>query len=181
VCLCTKQASTTSGLDLLFRQSGKVFCLDNDGNGDLSISEQFEDTLGNQVDDRSLSSAILGSLIDALSSNVEKLVKVASRVPGAIAHQVKVTHTDLSEITRVILIHHNTVMVLSTSVTATTRVMTVTSDTTVTGGDVTALFPVLVISGRHIKETAERRERGYCEKHIGSNLDWFLPEIRASL
>jgi hypothetical protein len=151
VCLCTKQASTTSGLDLLFCQPGKVFCLHNDGNSDLSISEQFEDTLGNQVDHRGLSSAILGSLKDALASNVKQLINIASGVEGAIAHQVKVTHTDLSEITRVILIHHNTVMVLTTSVTATTRVMTVTSDTTVTGRYVTALFPVLVISGRHIE------------------------------
>jgi hypothetical protein len=94
---------------------------------------------------------------------------------------VKVTHTDLSEITRVLFIHHNTVMVLSTSITTTTRVMTVTSDTTVTGRYVTALFPVLVISGRHIKETAERRKRGHSEKQMGSNLDSFLPESTAFL
>jgi hypothetical protein len=138
----------------------------------LSIAQKFEDTLRYQVDDRSLSSAILGGLIDALAGNVEKLIKIASRGEGAIAQQVKLTHTDLSEITRVIFIHHDTVMVLSTSVTATTRVMTMTSDTTVTGGDVTALFPVLVFSGRHIKkkESTERKERGNSEIHIRSNL-----------
>jgi hypothetical protein len=138
----------------------------------LSVAKKLEDTLRYQVDDRGLSSAVLGSLIDALAGNVEKLINIASRGEGAIAHQVKVTHTDLSEITRVILIHHNTVMMLTTSVTTTTRVTTVPSDTTVTGGYVTALFPVLVVSGRHIKKRDYRKKetKGCSEKHIKNNL-----------
>jgi hypothetical protein len=40
-------------------------------------------------------------------------------------------------------------VMLSTSVTATTRMLTVLSDTTVTSGDVTSLLSVLVCGGRH--------------------------------
>lgn len=51
-----------------------------------------------------------------------------------------------------VLIHHNSVMVLSTRVTATTGMLTVLSDTTVTGGNVSSLLAILVKAGRH----------GYC-------------------
>lgn len=52
--------------------------------------------------------------------------------------------THLPEVTRVILIHHNSVMVLTTSHTATRRVLAVLADAAVTGGNVTALLAVLV-------------------------------------
>ena len=55
---------------------------------------------------------------------------------------MEVTHTDLSEVTRVILIEEDSVMVLSTSVTTSTRVLPVLTDTTVTGTDVSALMSV---------------------------------------
>jgi hypothetical protein len=62
---------------------------------------------------------------------------------------VELTHTDLTEVTRVIFIHENSVVVLSSGVTATTGVLSVLSDTSVTGRDVSSLFSVLMASGRH--------------------------------
>ena len=55
---------------------------------------------------------------------------------------MEVTHTDLSEVTRVILVEHDSVVMLSTSVTATTRVLSVLTDTTVTGTHVSALMSI---------------------------------------
>ena len=48
-------------------------------------------------------------------------------------------------------------MVLSTGVTATTWMLTVLSDTTMSHGDVAALFACFMIAGRHIgrKENSE--------------------------
>ncbi len=50
--------------------------------------------------------------------------------------------TYLTEVTRVILIHQNSVVMLTTSITTTTRVSSVLTDTTVTGSDVTSLLSV---------------------------------------
>ena len=79
-------------------------------------------------------------LVDALSGNVEELVEVDSRSEGAVLQLVEVTHTDLTEVTRVIFIHEDTVVVLSTSVTTTTRMLTVLANTTVSHLDVAALL-----------------------------------------
>lgn len=54
----------------------------------------------------------------------------------------------LSEITRVEFIHQDSVMVLTTGVTAATGVSSVLSDTAVTSGDVAAFLAVLVQTGR---------------------------------
>ena len=62
---------------------------------------------------------------------------------------MELAHTDLTEVTRVIFIHQGTVVVLTSSITTTSRVATVLSDTTVSSGDVSSLLPVLVESGRH--------------------------------
>jgi hypothetical protein len=44
---------------------------------------------------------------------------------------MEMTHTNLSKVTRMVLIHENTMMMLSTGITATTWVLTVLSNTTV--------------------------------------------------
>ena len=51
-----------------------------------------------------------------------------------------VPHTNLSEVTRVVLVDVGPVVVLTTSHTTTTGVLPVLSDTSVTGGDVTAVL-----------------------------------------
>jgi hypothetical protein len=60
-----------------------------------------------------------------------------------------VTHTDLSEVTRVILIEEGAVVVLTSSVTTTSGVLTVLSDTTVTGRDVSSVLARLSQLGGH--------------------------------
>ena len=49
----------------------------------------------------------------------------------------------LSEVTRMVLIHHDSVVVLATGVTASTRMLPVLADTTMPGTHVTALLAVL--------------------------------------
>ena len=51
-----------------------------------------------------------------------------------------VPHTNLTEVTRVVLVDVGPVVVLTTSHTTTTGVLPVLSDTSVTGGDVTAVL-----------------------------------------
>jgi hypothetical protein len=51
---------------------------------------------------------------------------------------VEIPHSDLSEVSRMVLVHVRSVVVLSTSKTATTWMLAVLSYTTFTGGDVSA-------------------------------------------
>lgn len=97
------------------------------------------------------------------------LVEVDGGLPVVVALEVEVSHTNLTEVTRMVLVEVSTVVVLSkqlaislhfpfsmskksyltTGHTTTTGVLTVLSDTTVTGGDMTAVLPRFGESGRH--------------------------------
>jgi len=77
----------------------------------------------------------------------------------AVAQEVELSHTNLTEVSRMVLVHKNAVVVLATGVTASTRMLAVLADTAVTGGDVTALFAVLVKTGRHDEKRSVPEER----------------------
>jgi len=62
---------------------------------------------------------------------------------------VEVAHTNFSKVTRMVFVQVGTVVVLTTGQTTTTWVLPVFSDTSMTGGDVTAVLPRLGESGRH--------------------------------
>lgn len=57
---------------------------------------------------------------------------------------VEMAHTNFTKITRVIFVHEDSVVVLTTRHTATGRVLAVFANSTVTGGDVSALLAVFV-------------------------------------
>jgi hypothetical protein len=65
----------------------------------------------------------------------------------------------LSEVTRVELIHQDSVVVLTSGKTTTTRVRPVLTDTTVTGGHVSSLLTVGVQSGRLFIWWVRKEER----------------------
>lgn len=69
---------------------------------------------------------------------VSYLVQVDDGLPELVVEAVVVAHTDLSEVTGVVLVDVGAVVVLSTGHTATTGMLAVLADTSVTGGDVTA-------------------------------------------
>jgi hypothetical protein len=66
------------------------------------------------------------------------LVEVDYGLPELLRGLVVVPHTDLTEVTGMVLVEIGTVVVLTTGHTTTTGVLTVLSDTTVTGGHMTA-------------------------------------------
>lgn len=79
----------------------------------------------------------------------------------------------------VLLVEVDAVLVLATSVTTTTRVLTVLADATVTGGGLTALLTMLLkASGLNAasKPAIEGRERASCGKGIrGGDAPSWLP------
>ena len=66
------------------------------------------------------------------------LIEIDDRLPEVVALLVEIPHTNLSEVTWMVLIHVGSVMMLSTCQTTSTGMLSVLSYTTVTGGDVSA-------------------------------------------
>jgi hypothetical protein len=64
---------------------------------------------------------------------------------------MELAHADLSEVTRVVLVEVDAVVVLSTGITTTTGMLTVLADTAVSHLDVTALLAGMVEAGRHVE------------------------------
>ena len=161
-CLARKDAGTSSSDNLFLSELREVLGLDNNRDVDLSVSEELENTGGVEVNDGGLSlGGSLGGLVNTLSGDVENLVHVGSVAELSVLKDVELAHTDLSEVTRMVLVHHDAVVVLTSSVTTSSGVRPVLSDTSVTSTDVSPLLPVLVGAGRHIGsgEGGGRKER----------------------
>lgn len=73
-----------------------------------------------------------------------------------------VSHTDLTEVTGMELIHVGSVVVLTTGETSTTGMLPVLTDTTVTGRNVTSVLSSVGESGRH----SEEDKRGGMVSHV---------------
>ena len=147
--LAGEDACAAGLLNLLFSELGKELCLDDDRDVDLSVSEKLEVTEVNKVDDGGLAASVLGGLVDTLAGGVEDLVNVDGGAEAAVLQDVELAHTDLTEVTRMVLVHEDSVVVLTTGVTATTGMLAVLADTAVAHLDVTALLAGLVQTSGH--------------------------------
>jgi hypothetical protein len=74
-------------------------------------------------------------LVFTSSCNSAHLVEIDDRLPELVLRLVKVPHAHFSEVTRMVLVDVRSVMVLSTSHTATTWMLPVLAYTTVTSRD----------------------------------------------
>ena len=77
------------------------------------------------------------------------LVEVDDGLPELVLELVEVPHTNLTEVTRVVLVNVGTVVVLTTGHTATTGRLAVLADTTFTGRDMATVLAGLGETGRH--------------------------------
>lgn len=62
-----------------------------------------------------------------------QLLQVDLWLPEVVSLLVEVSHTNLSEVTWMVLVHVGSVVVLTTSLTTSTRVLSVLTDSTLTG------------------------------------------------
>lgn len=99
----------------------------------------------NQIDDWCLGALLLLELSEFLGSDQgPQFVQVDFGPEFVLAAQVEVPHTDLTEVTRMVFVEVDAVMVHTTSVTATSGMLAVLADTTVTVADVTTQLPGLL-------------------------------------
>jgi hypothetical protein len=116
-------ASTTHSLDLLLGELGEVLGLNNDGLlGQSALAQHLEETLLGDVDDgHGVGGSGLGVLLASLVAHEgPQDVQVDDGAVEFVHLLVEVPHTDLTEVTRVVLVEVNAVMVLTTGVTTTT-------------------------------------------------------------
>ena len=153
--------NATSLLDFPLRLFAEVSCLNNDWDfGKPALAEDLGVSEGEEIDNRSsarlllLGQVLVTSLrgderpelerIATLETQIEisvmklrsYLVEVDSGLPELLVGLVEVPHTDLSEVTWMVLVDVRSVMVLTTGKTTTTGMLPVFADTTVTGRDV---------------------------------------------
>jgi len=129
----------------------EVASLDDDGDrGQVTLAEDLEETRLGHVDDDGL--VILGFLSGLLGFSGDESPELLDVDGGAVGEGcllVEPTHTDLTEPTGVELVEEDAVVVLTTSVTATTGVAAVLADTAMTSGDVATLLAGLQVVGHH--------------------------------
>lgn len=99
----------------------------------------------NQIDDWRLRALLLLQFSELLSSDQgPQFVQVNFGPELVLATQMEVPHANLAEVTRMVFVEVDAVMVHATSVTATSRMLTVLADTAMTVADVTTQLPGLL-------------------------------------
>lgn len=119
-------ANTTSLDNLLLSELGEETSLDNSSLLEDTVTKNLEETSLEAVNDGNLAiSASLSLLTDTLGKKSDESINVDSGAVVLVLSLVEITHTELTEVTGVILIHHGSVVVLTTGITTTTAVLTV--------------------------------------------------------
>lgn len=89
-------------------------------------------------------------ILDGIGDEGPELVDVDGRAVELVAEAMKITHADLAEVARMVLIEEDAVMVHASSVTTAAGMLAVLADAAVPGTDVTALLAVFFETGSHV-------------------------------
>ena len=129
-----QNTGTTGCLDLLFGASREKLRLDDHRLlGKHALAEDFEEARSDDVQHGrhgSVAGRVL--LLRTLGEQRPEPVEIDGWTPAAIFKLVKFTLTNFAEVTRMVLVEQGSVMMKTTSVTATTRMLAVLTNTTVT-------------------------------------------------
>ena len=113
----------------------------------MTFPQHLEEPVLSHIDQRNL---VLGRFrLHVLGDERPKPVEVDDRAEELVAKLVEVSHTDFTEVTGMVLVEEDPVVVHSSGVTTTSGMLSVLSDTTMSGADVATLLPVLLESRRH--------------------------------
>lgn len=128
--------NTTSSSDLLLSQLGNKSGLDDDWNlWQTTLTQNLTVTGSQGVNDWSSRGRSRGQVLLSLLlvNQSPQLVQVQDWLPEVKLLLVEVSLTNLTEVTWMVLIQVGSVVVLTTSLTSTTRVLSVLTDSTLTG------------------------------------------------
>jgi hypothetical protein len=111
-----------------------------------TLTEDLEETVLNAVDDRCLVLDGLVLLKGRLREERPKLLDVDGFTVVSVSTKVETSHTNLAEVTRVVLVKVDSVVMLTTSFTTSTGMLSVLANTTVTVGNVTSSLSGLLMT-----------------------------------
>ena len=125
-CLGNQLADSTGSLDLLLSDPAEVLCAHNDGLvGELALSENLVVSVVQDVNNEGLTLLLRGSLLGLIGHEAPDFVEVDGGCVELLGGPVEVTHTDLSEVTGMVLVEVDALVVLTSGVTATSRMLPV--------------------------------------------------------
>src|SRR3989338_3453491 len=161
-CLSYKHTNTASGLDAPLGLVAKELGLNNDGLlGQLALAEDLEVPVVGHVNDGDVSGGERpgeGLLAVRLLDKSPEVVHIDDGAVVLVPVEMVVAHADLAEVSRMVLVEVDAVVVKTSSVTATSGMLSVLSDTTVSSGDVSALLTVMVVTSR-LKQRKKSRKK----------------------
>ena len=99
--LSSEDASTTSSLNLLLSNAANELGLNNNRSVNVTSAEELEDSVLSQINDGGLGLILLGLFLNFLRENAQNFIEVHGGAVVLISLQVEVSHTDLTEETRV--------------------------------------------------------------------------------
>merc|ERR1719402_1708945 len=135
-CLGGEDAGSAGLLDLLLGRGAEELGLDDHRQlGQMSFAQDFEEAGFADVDDRRFS---LNRRSLIFGQEGHQLVEIDNGAMQLVPLQVESPHTDFAEVTRMVLVEVNSVVMLSSGVTATTGMLAVFADASVAVAHVTS-------------------------------------------
>ena len=150
--LGSKDDSSSDLADLLLNSLRDILGLEDEWVlWEGSVSEDLEVSVLGDVDDwdRGSGWASPGSEADGGWDQRPDLVEGDGWAVIVVLQQVVLSHSELSEVSRMVLVEVDSVVMLSSSITATSGMLSMLSNTSMSGGNVSSLFAVLSESGGH--------------------------------
>ena len=137
-CLFSELANTTSLLDLLLGQLGEGSGTNNNSLlWKITLTEDLEDTSLGAIDDwRLLRLGI--SLTGLLSNEGPHLLNIDGRAMVGVSSEMEMSHTNLTEVTWMVLVKVDSVVMLTSGLTTPTWMLTVLSNTTMSHTDMSS-------------------------------------------
>ena len=166
LCLRSEDTGTTDSTDLLLRTLREELGADNNGLlREVALAEHLEEAGVGDVDHRD-GAALLPVLADVLGDQRPQTVQVHRRHVVAVVEEVELAHAVLAKVAGVVAVKQRAVVVLATSVTATSGVLTVLDDATVTHLHVATQLPRLPQTSRHCSFDENNKNKQTTNKKI---------------
>merc|ERR1712086_253889 len=150
--LSNENADAAGGLGLLLSLTREETGLDDDGlGGETTLAEDLEEATLGDVNDGGDGGILGGVETGLLRHEAPQLLDVHRAAVAWVVVLVEVAHTDLTEVTGMVLVKVDTVMMLTTGKTATSAVTTfsVLANTTLAMTDLAAHLAGLLHASRH--------------------------------
>jgi len=149
--LSGEDANAAGSLDFLFGLFAEESGFDDDWLvWHLTFSQDFVDLVGGAIDNWGFGFA--GKLLsDVFADQTPQVVNVDGWAEVLVLLQVKVSHTDLTEVTWMVLVKIDSVMMLTTGETSSTWMLSVLTDSSVTVRDLSSHLSCFPQMGRHVR------------------------------